>query len=223
VSLEQWRGDEMDLLVSFLNNDEGSLVPPEERAEFLELLTQWKKSGEHWGRFLQRYVTKKGFVSFANGQYFSDPSGPEPAVILFGGETQAQGIFFTFVRNPDRWRLCGPCRRKECLRYFLRKTTHEKVYCSNRCATRDSALVAMRAKRKEIRDRLVQETKKAVARWERKPLQKIAWSDWVAAHVTTWAESVNLRQKEVTARMIHGWVLSGYVTPPRKIRTNAKK
>jgi hypothetical protein len=209
-------GDELKMMVSFLNDGEYGVLYRDEafREELRALAKEWLAAKANWSRFLKKRLLANKPV-FTRGTFYISAQGRTPVMIPSGLDegTEAQGAFLQFILHPDHRQLAGPCLRDGCGRYFLRKTAHPKVYCSSRCASLDTAIDTMRRKRKDIHDQLVDQTKIAIARWERKPVAKITWEEWVAREVEYWVEDEK-RDWKITPRMIRGWVENEELKPP---------
>jgi len=237
---ERWNfPDEIEMLVAFLNNGKYRVARLEEDVlkELRALVDEWLNAKASWHRFLESRLKARKPVPFFEGTFRISAQAQTPFMIPSASKdaTEAQGIFLRFILNPDHKQLAGPCLRKACGRYFLRKTAHPKVYCSSRCASLNSAIDSMKRKREKIQEGLIGEAQKAVAQWSLSPLKRISWEDWVAGKVTEWAENEALlnqktrppgvrrtgralkkiKTREVTARMIRGWVKRDKLKAPK--------
>lgn len=216
----------VERMVALLNDGECEHEQLDDSArEELRLLTEeWLASEANWNRFKSRMLKReakkrkasrdyKGKSFPYNGTFYLQAAETgEPILITFPAEgaSHAQGIFLQFILHPDHRQLAGPCRRSECGRYFLNRTSHRKLYCSQRCASHRSALEAMKRKRQELREQEVAKAQSAIARWERSHRQ-YEWKIWVET------------QTGFSTRRLDKWVATGELVAPAKRRQfNAK-
>ena len=219
--------DEIEMMVSFLNAGRYRVIRLNEdvRHELRGLIDEWLASKSQWSKFLARRLKAgKSVASLTSGTFYLPGQSQEPIMVTFvaPGASEAEGYFQKFIFNRDNWRLGGPCRCG-CGRYFERKTAHERVYADG-CRHPFSNKISMRNKRDGIREKMVGAAKCAVATWERKPHRDITWEQWVANEANEWASGQKIQTREVTDRMIRGWVEHQLLKAPTKVRaTNATR
>ena len=178
--------------------------------ELHTLVDDWLRTGKEWPKFIELRKKNHRPVDFVNGTFNIPASAPCPLLVTYPAKRtaleHAYGVFTQFVLHPKRAQLDGPCRRKGCGRFFLRKTAHQKVYCEARCASLDSAVLAMRDKRQAQKDARKIDVIAAMAKYTRN--RKIG--DW-RVYVTT--------ETGVTSRTLDGWVKTGFIKAPAKSKT----
>jgi hypothetical protein len=87
-------------------------------------------------------------------------------------------LFLSFLNNPLRKRLGGPCAR--CGRYFLRRTERNpKVYCSRLCGWRTTGRAAIEQQRQKDREDKLRRSAKAAQDWTTARTQ-LDWKQWVS-------------------------------------------
>jgi len=173
--------------------------------ELRALMADLQRAGNNWQRFIELRLIARRPVDFVNGT-FNIPSHTErPVLVPYPGKRsahqQAYGAFLQFILHPEFDRLNGPCRSKKCGRFFLRESSHQKVYCTSRCASLETAVIAMQRKRlaqKELKKRAVEA---AIVKYKRNRQR----SDW-----RLYVES----ETGVTKRTLEGWVKTGFIEAP---------
>jgi hypothetical protein len=76
----------------------------------------------------------------------------------------------------------------------------------------------MRSKRKTLHAEELKQARIAIARWERYAIDGISWDDWVAAEVNGMVAKKGIKMREITGRMIRGWVEKEELKPPAERR-----
>ncbi|MGB8028810.1 MAG: hypothetical protein WCF30_04010 [Terracidiphilus sp.] len=178
-----------------------------DRTELRTLIDDWLGAGKNWRRFIARRLKAHRSVGFTSGTFNipSHTARPVPVHYPAPKATYAEGVFLQFILHPEREQLDGPCRRVNCGRYFLRETAHPKVYCSRACATKDSAVFAMREKREDEFRELKKRVLSAIARYTDNRRQ----GDW-RIYVET--------ETGVTVRTLNGWVKRRFIKAPPTAR-----
>lgn len=212
--------------VAFLNDGEFGVEQLEDsdREELRRLTEKWLASEANWTRFRSRMLRleaekrKKGrrykckLFPYAGTFYVAAGETGDPILILSPakGTSHAQEVFLQFFLHPDHLQLSGPCKRVECGRYFLRRTSHPKFYCTQRCASLTTAPAAMKRKRDAQHKQQVEDAQRAISKWERRR-RNDDWKLWVAS------------ETEITARTLSGWVKNGELREPAiRRKANAK-
>lgn len=193
-------------MMDFLNDGKHGREPmADEDASFLRaLMKDWQAARGNWQRFIKARLEARRSVDFVNGTFNIPTNAPRPVLVPYpkhGARAHANGVFFWFALHPESWRLAGPCRRKGCGRYFIRKTAHTRDYCSARCASNDSSLAIMRAKRAAKRAEQVRAVEAAIGKYNRQRRR----GDW-RAYVET--------ETGITPRTLDGWVKAGFIEAP---------
>ncbi len=169
----------------------GIIRAEEQTYHFLQLLvdswmaaqcnyTQWARSNPE---FLDRINNAiKEFTLELTG------SGGTAKVVLrkpiagwdpnFHADQQAAKLFLDFITSPLYDRI-GQCRR--CSRYFVNVTGYwKKVYCSGKCATRHTALISMRARRRMERSEKLKKCRRGLEAYARLKKAPKNWKDYVS-------------------------------------------
>jgi len=136
------------------------------------------------------------------------PILPDAAPLLPGHEEtppspEAFFLFLSFLGNPLRRRLGGPCAR--CGHYFLRRTERNpKVYCSRLCGSRTTGTAAIKQQRQKDHADKLQRARDAAQEWSKaRPGED--WKSWVSA-----------RQLDISAKFLTRAVHNGEMKPPTK-------
>ncbi len=108
-----------------------------------------------------------GGAAIALGEANDDP----------GPREEAFNIFIRFLLNPACSRLAGPCDR--CGDYYIRKSAHNKRYCSRSCGTRATAIAATKKRRQEERRDKLRRASHWIEQWH-KATTKLDWKRWVS-------------------------------------------
>lgn len=95
-----------------------------------------------------------------------------------GERFKAVVLFNSLLVNPLWAKLAGPCAR--CGKFYIKKRTSQKVYCSRTCGNAATAVESSRQKIAAERKGKVQQVKAALAEW-RKAKPKMDWKPWVSA------------------------------------------
>jgi hypothetical protein len=153
--------------------------------ELRRLIERWFASGPNLQKMLHSdSVLWKGVQHSWESLYI--PTRTERArIALFpagpgadkqSAEAVAHTIFAALTLNPRCDLLAGPCVR--CHSYYIKKTRHQKVYCSQRCGSAATALPAVRKKRAAEHARKVKEVQ-AVVSGLRPTSRNLGWKERV--------------------------------------------
>jgi hypothetical protein len=117
----------------------------------------------------------------------------------------ARETFMRLLFNELRDYLAGPCQRKQCDKYWLRKRARVTAYCSRRCCQLASAT-------KYTRDRLEAEHKDKLKR------AKAAIQTWRTARKVRddWKTFVSKQEPDITPKFLTRAVNKGELKPPKK-------
>ena len=211
-AIENWYWpDEMGQLVDFLNEGKWHVLRRDKpfQDELRVLIDEWLKAKSDWRRFLNARLKAGKPVHFTSGTFHIAGQARTPFMIPLGLNegTEAQGVFQRFILNPEHWRLGGPCRRKGCGRYFLRKTAHEKIYCDQSCASRATAVQKMAEARDERHKKLVRAAGAMIKKFKQ-TRKRGDWKVWVAAEVGS------ITGIEITPKSLARWVREGELKAP---------
>lgn len=109
--------------------------------------------------------------------YLTVPEDMDP----IAPHTLPLSLFLDFLLNPFNTRLGGPCAR--CGRYFIRKNLRHKIYCSQRCGLRHTAMAVNRKRRAAEHGEKLHRARESAARWA-KSRTRTDWKDWVSRDTT---------------------------------------
>jgi hypothetical protein len=160
--------------------------PSELRSELRRLVEAWQKSGPNLAQLLHKDEELRGRTrhgrtllvptTVGKGHLIWLPS--PPPVNALSWKDGALCHFMDLIVNPDWHKLGGPCCR--CGKYYIKKTTRQKVYCSRQCGSRNTALATTRMRRREVQERKLQIAQSAVDEW-RSLERRQPWKKWVSA------------------------------------------
>jgi hypothetical protein len=176
------------------------------KGELRMLINAWLTVGADWQRFVETML-KAGQPFPCEGRFFIPAGLPRPVLVPVPvpGSTHAQGVFLQFILHPESENLGGPCAR--CRKYFLKKTRHQKVYCSRSCVAFATATKATRRSRDAHHAQLLQWASDAVAEWERTKT-RITWKVWTVKRFST------THKPTITEKSLTRWVNTGELKPP---------
>jgi hypothetical protein len=177
---------EIENVCAVLNSDQPSSV------RLRELVRAWQESGPNLQKMLfanqelnrvVRDSLRVGFRPSATGggelELMIDPGAeyyerlkkhfhrrsPEEGLAALRAEQEAVSLFVSLILN-QRWdKLGGPCGR--CGRYFVKKHTGQKTYCTINCGHTATAKVAMQRRRQQERLAKLQFARRASRQWKR--------------------------------------------------------
>lgn len=210
-SQEQWNfADEMEQFIGFLNDGQWRVVRIKEdvRQELISLVEEWLDAKANWKRFLESRIRAGKSTAFCKGSFYIPGQAKYPIAIPMGADgcSEAEAFFQRFILNPECLRLGGRCQREDCRRFFLLKTAHRKLYCSQRCAARAVSLEIMQKARKSESARRIGFAKKALHEWKQQRVG-VDWKVWVAAQMAD--EGITITPKSLT-----NWVRDGKLKGP---------
>src|ERR1035441_10147191 len=90
---------------------------------------------------------------------------------------QALAMFMDLIVHPYWEKLGGPCAR--CGDYYIKKTRRQKVYCSQRCGSANTALPAVRKKRAGEHARKLHSAQEALLHWKPTSNER-GWKEWIS-------------------------------------------
>lgn len=97
---------------------------------------------------------------------------------LINADVYAINSFLRVIRSP-LFDAIGKCER--CDKYYLNNSGHRnKKYCSRPCATRNTALNSVRAKRQEEQEEKIKKARKAIQEFKSLNPKATDWKVWVA-------------------------------------------
>ena len=112
--------------------------------------------------------------------------------------------FTKLITNPFWAKLCGPC--PQCEDYFLRKTDRKRVYCSQRCSSRHTAISATAERRLQTSQEKILKAQHEIDEWK-KARPKSNWKIWVAARTSR-------SRISLTVHWLSRAVNAGLICPP---------
>jgi len=165
-----------------LNDDD---VPMELRLGLRELVDSWQKSGPNLAKMLKNDKALAARVGHGETTLVPTNTGkghlvwlPSPRDRdLSSWRDQALTLFMILIVNPQWHRLGGPCPR--CDKYYVKKTSRQKTYCSRRCGATLTAIAATRKKRQEKRLEELSRTQAAANQWATVQTRQ-PWKEWVS-------------------------------------------
>jgi hypothetical protein len=93
-------------------------------------------------------------------------------------DVYAISSFLKIIRSP-LFNTIGKCER--CSTYFLNTSGHiNKKYCSRSCATRNTALKSVRARRQEEQEEKIKKVRAAIQEFKQRKPKNSHWKLWVA-------------------------------------------
>ena len=116
---------------------------------------------------------------------------------------EAVYLFLSFLTNPMRRQLGGPCAR--CGRYFVRRTERNpKVYCSRVCGWRATGRATIEAKRRQARQRKIGRARVLAQEWST-ARSNLDWKKWVS-----------LKEPEISPSFLTRSINRGELTVPTR-------
>jgi hypothetical protein len=159
--------------------------PSELRIELRKLVRAWQESGPNLAKMLDadkalarradHGVTRLLPTNTGKGHllWLPTPPGFNP----LSWKDHALAHFLDLVVNPLWYKLGGPCAR--CDRYYVKKTTLQKTYCSRTCGSTFTANFAVRKARKKEHVEKLQRAQLAADAW-RITRTRLPWKQWVS-------------------------------------------
>jgi len=136
------------------------------------------------------------------GYLYWNPSPPKEG--LKSWEIEAIEAFTKLITNPFWAMLCGPC--PQCEGYFLRKTERKRVYCSQRCSSRHTAISATAERRLQTSKEKILKARHEIDEWK-KAKPKAKWRVWIAVRTS-------LSRVPLTVHWLSRAVNAGLICPP---------
>ena len=203
----------LERMVAFLNGEEYverygeedydvERMQPVDTKELRELVGFWLICEGNWPEFLKRIPGKRRTLAYGT---FRIPNFVRTPVVVprpAQEATHAQRVFLEYILQSTHWRLCAPCRRKKCGRYFLREERRARIFCSRKCAGSDAAQRGMQKAREVYRNGQLGRVQEAIAQWKRNP-SGMGLKNYIEI------------KTRVTPRMLAGWVNKGYIELPK--------
>ncbi len=192
----------LEEIVLMLNGDGNKEHPlhAATQANLIQLIQAWNKAKEKgWNRFEREHDAPLPTLlktSFPPGcptwqeiekrcQAFLFPSGTGayPHVEYVGEKGRpwtswdtAAHLFINLITNPAHIKLAGPCER--CRKYYIKKRTSQKVYCSRTCGNAATAIIRNREKWQQQRDEKLERASKTAQKWARSKTAE-PWKEYV--------------------------------------------
>jgi hypothetical protein len=173
--------DDLENICYLLNGKE----PQELGSELLKLVETWQKSGPNLGKMLRDNKILAARVR--HGRTLLAPTNTGKGHLLWlptprgldphSWKGLALAHFMDLIVNPRWHKLGGPCQR--CDKFYVKKTSRQKKYCSRRCGSATTAVATTRLRRLEERSRKVHLAQDAANRWV-KVRTRDSWKDWVS-------------------------------------------
>ena len=173
---------DLELICRSLNGKESE----ELRSGLRKLVEAWQKSGPNLAKMLSEDKvlaarTRHGqthLVPTQNGHgWLIWMPTPEPCEIA-SWQDEALAQFMALIVNPQWFKLGGPCLR--CDKYYVKKTSRQKTYCSRRCGLIETATAATRKRRERERVRKLGQAQAVADHWVT-IRTRVHWKDWVSA------------------------------------------
>lgn len=171
------------------------------------LMKLWLSVDGNWQRFTAK--ASKARIPFPSEGKFYIPSTTRHPILIpspRSGFVHAQEVFLQFVLHSQSEMLRGPCAR--CGKYFLKKTKHQKAYCSRDCLAFATAIRATKRKRQEQHARLLMWAAEATARWQRQKRRQ-RWKPWTVAYLKRKQKGLVITEKSITR-----WINNGELMDP---------
>jgi hypothetical protein len=173
------------------------------------LVDAWLSVDQNWEKFVSKMLRAKKPFPY-RGEFYIPSSAQHPVLIPspFPGSTHAEGVFLQLVLHPHSEMLCRPCQR--CGQYFLKKTKHQKAYCSRKCVGAANAVPATKRRREANHAQLLRWAKEAIVEWRLKKRRK-GWKTWVVEYLRGKQKSLFITEKSLSR-----WVNKGELMAPKE-------
>jgi hypothetical protein len=173
--------EDLQSICYLLNSQE----PQELCSELRSLVKVWHKSGPNLAKMLKDDGVLDARVKHGRTILVPTRTGkghllwlPAPRdVNPLSWKDQALSHFMDLIVNPQWHKLGGPCER--CGKYYVKKTARQKVYCSRRCGSANTAMASTRRKREEQRADKMRRAQAAADNWA-KVRTRQPWKWWVS-------------------------------------------
>jgi hypothetical protein len=157
-----------------------------ESAELRRLVEIWFESGPNLQQMLYSDYVLWGAVQDSWASLYLPTKTGRAHIALFpegpgeekeSGKDGARRLFAALTLNPEWNLLAGPCAR--CGAYYIKKTRRQKVYCSQRCGSANTALPAVRKKRAGEHARKLHSAQEALLHWKPTSNER-GWKEWIS-------------------------------------------
>jgi hypothetical protein len=171
----------LEAICFLLNNKE----PSELCSELQILVRDWQTSGPNLAKLLRQNAALAARVRHGRTLLVPTESGKGHLLWLptrsdlnpSSWKVQALAHFMDLVVNPQWHKLGGPCHR--CKKYYIKKTSRQKSYCSRKCGAMTTGLAATQKRRAEERTNKLNRVQAAAHEWT-KTQTRDPWKDWVS-------------------------------------------
>ncbi len=183
------------------------LPPSKMETELRRLVEEWKRSGPSVRTLFEQEPELAAFSKRSQITFYPTDTGRgflewTPSDVIEGvssPEDVARDRFMALITNPDWKTLGGPCLC--CKDYFIRMVDRPRVYCSARCGSRASAVVAVKSKRERDHAEKVKAAQALIEQWKQRKHRE-DWKTWIANGVT------------FTTKWLTRAVNRGHIKPP---------
>jgi hypothetical protein len=118
-------------------------------------------------------------------------------------EAESWVLFSLFLLNPECDQLAGPCGR--CDRYYVKKRSSQKIYCSRRCGNAATAVARTSQRLKTEHKDKMQRASLAIREWNAlKTRPAVDWKAWL-----------HKRLPDVSSKFVTRWVNKGKLPRPK--------
>jgi len=174
--------DDLESICYLLNGN----APLELCSELRKLVETWRKSGPNLDKMLRDDKVLAARVRYGRSLLAPTNTGkghllwlPTPRGInAHSWKGVALTHFMDLIVNPEWHKLGGPCHR--CRKYYVKKTSRQKAYCSRRCSSTMTAVATTRTRREKERARKLHLALESANRWAALRTRQ-SWKDWVSA------------------------------------------
>ena len=176
------QSEDVEGVCSLLNSND----PLELCSELRTLVQAWQGSGPNLARMLKDDPILAADIN--HGRTLLVPTKTGKGHLLWLANPRRHDVsswkfhalahFMNLIVNPHWHKLGGPCER--CRKYYVKKTSRQKTYCSRRCGSAQTALARTRKRRRETRTHKLREAQKACKRWAT-TRTRYPWKQWVSA------------------------------------------
>jgi len=173
--------DNLESICYLLNNKE----PEELCSEVRRLVAIWQKSGPNLDKMLKDDQGLAARVTHGKTRLLPTYTGkghllwtPNPPKFdASSWKDIALTHFMDLIVNPLWHKLGGPCHR--CEKYYVKKTSRQKTYCSRRCGFGRTAIETTRKRRQGERVLKLSRAQVAADNWPTAHTRH-SWKDWVS-------------------------------------------
>jgi hypothetical protein len=186
---------------------------PERRDAFRELVKRWLEVGNLkkmlgldsvlWLDVSEAWRPR--FTFSGTGAAWSVVPIPSRTNLSAAPKDWAVRHFALLMLNPLRDNLRGPCQRRNCGKFYIKRRA-TKLYCKQNCGNAASAVKSNAALAKAEQDALLKSAAKFWPQWTQR--KHAIRSYWIAERVNVerkWME-INGKRKPVTRRITRKWI-----------------